>query len=77
MTTKPNDGWKIVGVWDTRGFFADAIVPTEGSPLKTPFEAAQHVLTHARLGNKACQEALRHVAMSNATRSTKPPRKKK
>ena len=77
MTTIKDDGWKIASVWDTKGFFADAIVPTENSPFKTPFEAAQHVLTNARLGNKVCQEALRQVAMSNAARNTKPPRKKK
>jgi hypothetical protein len=71
-----NDAWQIVSVWDTRGFFADAIVPTPQSPFKTPYEAAQHVLHGARAGDARCQVALHQVALSNAARSTPKGKKK-
>jgi hypothetical protein len=71
-----NDAWQIVSVWDTRGFFADAIVPTPQSPFKTPYEAAQHVLHGARAGNTQCQAALRQVTLSNAARPTPKGKKK-
>lgn len=64
-------GWEVVSVYDTRGFVTDAIVPAKGSKLKTPYEAAQHVLERAKAGDKNCQAALRQVAASNATRTTR------
>jgi hypothetical protein len=71
------DGWEIATVYDTRDFFVDVIVPSIGSRFKTPYEAAQHVLTKAKTNDAACIAALRHVAASNAARHTKTTGKKK
>lgn len=57
-------GWKLDVVYDLRGYFVQAIVPTRGSRFTTPFEAYQHAWGAAKRGDATARRALSAVAAS-------------
>lgn len=51
-------GWQIGAVYDTRGYFTRAIVPTSNSPLSTPHDAHQLVWEKAKRGDVLSRKAM-------------------
>ena len=65
MTAAQAEGWMLETIYDTRGFFAQIIVPAKGSTrFTTSYEAAAHVLGRARSGDTLSTRAMQTVAAS-------------
>lgn len=66
-------GWQLVPVYDTRGYFAHAVLPLEIGPHVVP-----RVWGMAKEGDRICQKALQIVTSSEiAGRSTNRRKKRK
>ena len=70
-------GWEIATVYDTRGYVAEAIVPSAGSPFTSPFHARQFVWDTAKVLDPVCQRALKIVANSELAGKSKTRKKRK
>ena len=68
-------GWKLEHVYDTRGYFAFAVVPSSGSKFKDGHEARQFVWDTAQQGNKLCRRALTIVTQSELVGKSKTAKK--
>lgn len=54
-------GWTLADVYDTRGFVAQAVLPTPSSLFATPYQAFQFVWNRAKAGDDTCKRALQIV----------------
>lgn len=58
-------GWALETIYDTRGFFTQAIAPPKNSTrFSTPYEATAHVLARARAGDALAIRAMQTIAAS-------------
>ena len=57
-------GWTLAIVYDTRGYWAQAILPAPNSSLPNAGAAQQFVWDGARVGDALCRRALSIVAAS-------------
>lgn len=68
-------GWQLAPVYDTRGYFTAAILPTKGSRLESAAAAMAFVWARAKAGDTVCRNALSLV--SAAELAAKNPKKRK
>lgn len=80
LTTNERDhaarqGWRLVTVYDTRGYFADAVAPTENSPHTSAAHAFQFVWSQAKAGDLVCRRALSLISASELAGKSKTVKK--
>lgn len=68
-------GWKLEHIYDTRGYFTFAVVPSPSSKFKNGHEAQQFVWDAAKQGNKLCRRALTIVTQSELVGKSKTAKK--
>ena len=68
-------GWTLTTVYDTRGYWAEAILPSPGSSLPNAGAAQKFVWEGARTGDALCRRALSIVAASEMAGKTQPKKK--
>ena len=70
-------GWQLVIVYDTRGYFASAVLPTTNSPLPHAGAAQSFVWDRAKAGDRVCRRALAIVTASELAGKSKTAKKGK
>lgn len=72
-----SQGWKLELIYDTRGYFAHAVVPAAHSSFKFPYDVMQFVWSRAKLNDAVCQRALRLVSASELAGKSKTKKARK
>ena len=80
LTTNERDhaarqGWRLVTVYDTRGYFTDAVAPTVNSPHTSAAHAFQFVWSQAKAGDLVCRRALSLITAGELTGKSKTAKK--
>ena len=70
-------GWTLETVYDTRGYFAQAIVPSRTSPHTSAGDAFQFVWARAKAGDLLCRRALSIVSASELAGKSRSAKTKK
>lgn len=64
-------GWSLEFLYDTRGYFTHALMPTRGSLMKSAYEVQKFVWDRAKKGDKLCRRALAIVSASELAGKSK------